>query len=203
MSTNQLPTLHYFNGRGRAEASRLLFSLAGVEFNDVRHPYPLPADSEIKGKATYKQLPFFVDGDFEVAQSLAIEHYIASKYNLAGDTLEDKAKVLSLSQAAIDIAMGIWSSDTEEKKLKFKNETLPMFLTAWVKILIDNGGQFFVGSKLSAADANVYYTLENLYAKNFKEVVDNFPELVKFKSTFEAIPSIATYLSKRPTDLLF
>ena len=29
-------TLHYFNGRGRAEISRLIFAHAGVAFNDNR-----------------------------------------------------------------------------------------------------------------------------------------------------------------------
>ena len=29
-------TLHYFNGRGRAEISRLIFAAAGVEFTDHR-----------------------------------------------------------------------------------------------------------------------------------------------------------------------
>jgi glutathione S-transferase len=29
-------TLHYFNGRGRAEISRLIFAAAGVSFNDHR-----------------------------------------------------------------------------------------------------------------------------------------------------------------------
>ena len=29
-------SLHYFNGRGRAEISRLIFAAAGVEFNDHR-----------------------------------------------------------------------------------------------------------------------------------------------------------------------
>ena len=29
-------TLHYFNGRGRAEISRLIFAAAGVEYTDHR-----------------------------------------------------------------------------------------------------------------------------------------------------------------------
>ena len=29
-------TLNYFNGRGRAEISRLIFAASGIEFNDNR-----------------------------------------------------------------------------------------------------------------------------------------------------------------------
>ncbi|EFA78503.1 hypothetical protein PPL_09155 [Heterostelium album PN500] len=202
MSSNQIPTLHYFNGRGRAETSRVLLTLANIEFNDVRNTLPF-ADDGIKQKATYKQLPYYIDGDFEVSQSLAIENYIANKYNLAGDNLTDKAKVLSISQASYDISIPIFTNDTEEKKELYKNETLPRFLAAWEKILVDNGGKYFVGTKLSAADVSAYTTLENLYAKNFKDIVDRFTTLTYFKSTFETIPSISNYLSKRPTDLIF
>lgn len=35
MSSNNY-TLNYFNGRGRAELSRLLFAAAGVSYNDNR-----------------------------------------------------------------------------------------------------------------------------------------------------------------------
>ncbi|EFA77169.1 putative glutathione S-transferase [Heterostelium album PN500] len=202
MISNQIPTLHYLNGRGRAEASRILLTLAGVEFNDVRHPYPLSPDG-IKEKTTYKQLPYFIDGDFEIAQSLAIEHYIASKYDLAGDNISDRARVLSIAQSTIDIISPLFSNNTDEKKALYKNETLPRFLSAWEKILVGNGGKYFVGSKLSAADASAYYTLENLYFKNYKEVIDQYPNLTQFKSMFESIPSISTYISNRPIDQSF
>ncbi|EFA79930.1 hypothetical protein PPL_06751 [Heterostelium album PN500] len=200
MITSQIPTLHYFNGRGRAETSRVLFVVAGVEFNDVKNPFD---NAEIKQRATYKQLPYLIDGDFEISQSIAIENYIANKYNLAGDSLVDRTRILSIAQASYDISIPIFTNDTDEKKALYKNETLPRFLSAWEKILTENGGKHFVGSKLSAADVSAYTTLENLYSKNYKEVVDKYPTLTNFKSTFEAIPSISDYLSKRPKDLFF
>ncbi|EFA77203.1 putative glutathione S-transferase [Heterostelium album PN500] len=201
--SNNIPTLHYFNGRGRGEATRLLLTLAGVEFNDIRHPLPFTDDNEIKQKATYKQLPYYVDGDFEIAQAQAIENYIASKYNLAGDNIFEKARVLSIASSVLDIRTPLFTNDTDEKKLKYKNETLPRFLSAWDKILVDNGGKYFVGSKLSAADVSAYCTLEMLYAFNYKNVVDRYPNLTLFKSKFESIPSISTYQSKRPANPLF
>ena len=37
MSSSTVYSLHYFNGRGRAEASRLIFTQAGQKFEDLRH----------------------------------------------------------------------------------------------------------------------------------------------------------------------
>ncbi|EFA77006.1 hypothetical protein PPL_09758 [Heterostelium album PN500] len=176
MSSNQIPTLHYFNGRGRAETSRVLLTLANVEFNDVRNTLPF-ADDGIKQKATYKQLPYYIDGDFEVSQSLAIENYIANKYNLAGDSLTDKAKVLSIQQASYDISIPIFTNDTDEKKELYKNETLPRFLAAWEKILLDNGGKYFVGTRLSAADRELNMSKK----KYFLMKGDDYEDEVEYK----------------------
>jgi hypothetical protein len=37
MSASTVYSLHYFNGRGRAEAIRLILTQAGQEFEDHRH----------------------------------------------------------------------------------------------------------------------------------------------------------------------
>ena len=39
MCSTYTPTLVYFNGKGRAEATRQMFALAGVKFEDKRYSF--------------------------------------------------------------------------------------------------------------------------------------------------------------------
>ncbi|EFA81167.1 putative glutathione S-transferase [Heterostelium album PN500] len=196
----KIPTLYYFNSRGRGEGTRLLLTLAGVKFNDVRYNSALTP--EIRSKTTYGTLPFYEDDDIQLAQSLAIESYLAGKFGLAGESPIERAKILSVSQAAIDFVLPIFHSDTDEKKNRFKNDTLPRLLNSYERLLIDNRnttneGKYIVGNKLSWADVSVFYVVDFLLFKGFGELVNQYPALNFAKSSFESIPVINDYLQQR------
>ena len=55
MSSSTVYSLHYFNGRGRAEATRLIFIQAGQKFEDVRHTHDEWA--KMKSKMPLGQMP--------------------------------------------------------------------------------------------------------------------------------------------------
>jgi glutathione S-transferase len=72
--------LNYFNARGRAELTRLIFAAAGVQYTDNRIA-DWPAS---KGDAPLGQVPYLeVDGT-KLVQSLSIARYVARELNLAG-----------------------------------------------------------------------------------------------------------------------
>jgi prostaglandin-H2 D-isomerase / glutathione transferase len=72
--------LNYFNGRGRAEITRLIFTAAGAEFTDNRIA-DWPAT---KGDAPLGQLPYLEIDGVKLPQSISIARYIAREFNLAG-----------------------------------------------------------------------------------------------------------------------
>ena len=77
-------TLNYFNGRGRAELTRLIFAAAGAKFTDKRIEFAdWPA---LKEKSPLGQMPYLEVDDHKLPQSIAIARFIAREHGLAGST---------------------------------------------------------------------------------------------------------------------
>jgi len=97
-------TLHYFNGRGRAEISRLIFAFAGIEYNDNRiEDWP-----KTKSETPIGQVPFLTldNGESDITQlpqSLAIARFLAREYNLVGRNNLDAAKADAIVDTCIDL----------------------------------------------------------------------------------------------------
>jgi len=93
------PELFYFDGTGRAQITRLIFTLGKHEFVDHRLSFPEhaknKADPSHPVSQKYGSMPVLKDGDFLLAQSLAIATY-AAEVALPG------YKDLTAKQHAID-----------------------------------------------------------------------------------------------------
>ena len=80
--------LYYFNARGRAEIIRMIFAVAGQEFDDIRVDF---ADwPSIKPQAPLGQVPFIEMIDdvtkqsTKMGQSITIARFLAKRFGLAG-----------------------------------------------------------------------------------------------------------------------
>ncbi len=83
----------YFDARGLGETCRLLFKAAGQEFEDYRYPL-LIKDGQVtrtewdadKSKYIYQKIPVLeIDGGkYKIAQSKAIERFLAHRFNMLG-----------------------------------------------------------------------------------------------------------------------
>jgi len=170
--------LTYFNGRGLAETSRLIFAAAGVDFEDNRYPltvldwatFKMERKEFDEDKASGKlwqsldKLPFLeVEGEF-ISQSKSIERFLASKFDMMGSTPLETAKIDSLCEWVRDFkdiyqkVRNASADEKEEAKSKFFGETLPERLIAFDKILA-------VTSSLSSEESVFNFTgSEQLYA---------------------------------------
>lgn len=98
MSATKAFKLIYFNFRGRAEISRLLFNLAGQKFEDKR--IELADWAGFKSTTPFGQMPILeiTDGNEKhvISQSVAIARYLANNFNMAGKNAIEKGKCLFL-----------------------------------------------------------------------------------------------------------
>ncbi|VDM81296.1 unnamed protein product [Strongylus vulgaris] len=110
--------LTYFDGRGLGECARQLFALADQKYEDIRVTHEtFPA---LKPKLPFGQLPLLDEDGKELAQSNAINRYLAKKFGFAGKTPFEEALVDSLadqySDYRIEIKPFVYTAYGFEKK---------------------------------------------------------------------------------------
>ena len=93
MTSSSTYKLIYFNVRALAETSRMLLKAAGQPFEDCRYPIefkdgqPVRPEWEAdKSKYIYEKIPVLeIDGGkYSIAQSKAIERFLARRFNMLG-----------------------------------------------------------------------------------------------------------------------
>mmetsp|Transcript_74770 Transcript_74770/g.177885 ORF Transcript_74770/g.177885 Transcript_74770/m.177885 type:complete len:230 (-) Transcript_74770:108-797(-) len=81
--------LHYFRGRGRAEAIRFALGLAGAEWEDVFVDTRTDMERLIQsGQLLFGQVPMLEADGRRIVQTGAILRYIARTWNLYGDEVK-------------------------------------------------------------------------------------------------------------------
>merc|ERR1712126_52995 len=193
--------LTYFNGVGRAETCRLILAYAGVRYTDQR----LTIDQfvGIKDKLPYGQLPVLkIEGE-SIAQSTAIARMLADKYGLSGRTNLEKAQADEIVDAINDIRDPFRKAirDKDEEKLnEIISETIPKTMAKLEARLVERGGQFFAGNKLSWADLHMFRFVDEVWLfKSDLKILDDVPHIKNLMDRIEAEPNIAKWLQSRPS----
>lgn len=210
------PKLVYFNGRGLAETTRLLFAVADVEYEDFRYPlkvidfsgYFFERDEFDVDKAAGKlarslhKLPYLeVDGQV-IPQSKAIERYVARRYGLLGLNEVEAAQIDAVCEYVKDFkadyqkVRALKGEEREEGMKKWFGETLPEKLG-----LLD----VIVPSLAEGSTPNLaHVTLYNFLAQFFDDVEGASKAMsgtTNIKSVVEAVgqhPGILAWLKTRP-----
>jgi glutathione S-transferase len=196
--------LYYFNGRGRAEVSRLIFAAAGQKFEDVRYEHSQWAAH--KSEMPLGQMPVLeVDGT-QLPQSFSIARFLAKQFQLAGKDNFEQAKVDAVADTIQDLSLLSGPNrreqdPTKKKELiqKFLDEDVPKHLPNLEVLakLYGNGGPFFVGNHLTWADLLFYEAAEYLLSLN-GDVLNKYAWLKQNREEVAKQPKIAEYLKNRP-----
>jgi len=157
--------LSYFNIRGLAEISRVLFAIGGQKYEDYRFPFNTAnfAHAEfdaVKSTFTFGTLPVLeVDGHV-IAQSKAINRFLAKRFGLYSNDEFEAAAIDSIIYQVEDVRQKWFEARNKgandgEKKVSletFFSKTLPSLAGLFENFLTKTGTGHFVGSKLTLAD---------------------------------------------------
>lgn len=203
--------LIYFDLKGRGEVSRLLFALGEQAFEDKRLTFQ--EWPEAKPTLPFGQAPVLEITEnsrtYAIAQSHAIERYLANKFHLMGRNEIERAQCDMIGEQVVDafnslilIYRASYSkSESEEKTKKDLEEAMrdkvPANLKLIEKILEANkqGNGFLVGDALTLGDLQLVMFYDWL-RESKSEVLGKVPLLKQHEEKIKAIPKVAEHLKK-------
>jgi len=212
------PTLIYFDGRGRGELARLLFTVAGQGFHDRRMKTVVGADgklvqeewmkSKASGRFPFLQMPVLEIDGVTIAQSRAIENLLARKFGLLGSNDVEATHAEAIVEQWRDVIYKHREEVKDEaKKAQWLAEGggLDHQLGLFEKQLERGKNGYFVGGNLSLADIATFNYLcapwwEGVYLGPFEPVltlVKRHPHLHRLIQKVGAHERIAPYIAKR------
>ncbi|XP_074093292.1 glutathione S-transferase-like isoform X2 [Macrotis lagotis] len=194
------PKLYYFNGRGRMESVRWLLAAADVEYEEELFETAEDFENFVKrGKLMYQQVPMVEMDGMYLVQSRAILKYIATKYNLYGKDLKEKALIDMYVEGMRDLndMIMLYPFSLPEEKQKNMDYILERaterFFPVYEKALKDHGKNYLIGNQLSWADVQLIEVI--LMVEELKPgILSAFPKLQEFKAKVSKLPGIQKFL---------
>ena len=175
--------LYYFNGRGRAEFTRLLLTVGGIKFEET-DLNTKEEFLELKPTLLFGQLPLLkLDGESFV-QSGAIARALARKFDLYGKTTADQNKVDCYFEGTRDFYtpfIPIGFTTRFDEVVEKSKPTIEKYLPIYDKLLLGGGEQdYLVGGSLTIADLGLLEVLLAIIDYHGKEVFEKYKGIEKF-----------------------
>ncbi|XP_006835777.1 PREDICTED: glutathione S-transferase A2-like [Chrysochloris asiatica] len=194
------PKLHYFNGRGRMESTRWLLAAAGVEFEEKFIETPEDLENlQHDGSLMFQQVPMVEIDGMKLVQTRAILNYIATKYNLYGKDIKERALIDMYIEGVADLSELILHlvicppGEKDAKLALIKERTTTRYFPAYEKVLKSHGQDYLVGNKLSRADIHLVELL--YYVEEIdSSLIANFPLLKALKARVSNLPTVKKFL---------
>ncbi|UJR28039.1 hypothetical protein I4U23_009296 [Adineta vaga] len=210
MSSSSTYKLIYFAGRGLAETSRMLLKAAGQEFEDYRYPITMKDGQYIraewdadKTKYTYEKIPVLeIDGGkYTIAQSKAIERFLARRFNMLGSNDIEAALIDAAGEQITDVKQAYNKAKTaggDNVKQFFENDLKKAF-TSFEKQADKKNSGYWMGSRLSLFDIQLYNLIHFFDdQQSVQKALEECPTLKAIHDKVEQTPEIKKWLSERP-----
>jgi glutathione S-transferase len=183
----------------------MILAQAGVEWEEkiyeLRDAPDFSHDPEwIKDKADglgldFPNLPYYIDGEIKLTQSMAICRFLARKHGLIAESdpatvRQDLAEYQILDLRTALVRLG-YQEYSDEAKAKYLNETLPRHLTLLSKFLGDH--EWLTGEKLNFVDFLLYDVLDwHLYLE--PDCLKDYNNLAALMKRVEELPKIKAWM---------
>ncbi|KAF8360360.1 hypothetical protein PRIPAC_87283, partial [Pristionchus pacificus] len=199
----------YFYIRGRGEPIRMLFNLAGVQFEDKR--IQLEEWPKLKSHTPFGSLPVLEFDNQKLGQSQAIMRYLATRFGLSGRTPVEEAQVDAFADCIVDftnainefhlVACGLLPGVKGEL---YEREFCPAkekLFAIMEKQLKKNGTGWLVGNSITSVDIQLACCLQSMIdesGKEKEEILKGFEEIGAHQRKVYSHPRIAPYIESRP-----
>ncbi|XP_015782785.1 glutathione S-transferase Mu 1 [Tetranychus urticae] len=144
----------------------------------------------------YPNLPYIVDGDIKISQTLAILRYLARKHDLGPRNELETIRSDIAEQGAFEMMCSLWSAWYVETNQEYENRR-PGLESYLVEKLVHtedvlDSNKFILGDRVTYVDFLLYSTLD--YIRLYKaSLLDSHENLRKFLDRIEALPKIKPY----------
>lgn len=197
--------LLYFPARGRAEQVRLMFTLAGIAYDEVP-----PADwGAMKADTPFGRLPVVTvrgeEGELELAESGAIMRHLARRSEMYGsgelqhamcDALADYVADERTKYISVAYAATLGTSEAEiEAYWKHLPQTLRDLERALARSTSADSG-WFIGESVTFADVTAFDYLDALETLRAGCLAEH-AGLTAFVARFRGLPKLETFLAER------
>lgn len=192
-------TLGYWNVQGVAHSIRLLLKVANADYKDRlydENEKQIWFDEKPNIGLDFPNLPYLIDGETKLTQSLAILRYLGRKFNLSPESEDEKVRCEVLEMTLTDWLMEvirIWALPKEESEEKKKTleESMQVKLPLLEKYLKD--GPYVLGEKLSYVDFLLYQYLD--YQRRYiPGLLASSPILAGLIKNIESLEQVKAYL---------
>ncbi|XP_050048276.2 glutathione S-transferase Mu 2-like [Dermacentor andersoni] len=198
------PVLGYWDTRGLAQPIRNLLVYKGVDFVDRRYKLgPAPGcghEEWLEEKFTlglrFPNLPYYIDEDVKLTQTLAILRYLGRKHGLAAKNDKELVELDVLEQQARDLVLILAYEAVPQPRyhegLKSYAENVKDMLEPWSRHLASR--KWALGDRLTYVDFVLYEGLD--WHREFKpEALPKYPPLVDYLRRFEELPNVKEHFA--------
>lgn len=196
-----MPILGYWNIRGNAQPIRLLMAYTKTKFVERTYNFGKQSDEDraewLKEKfqlgLDFPNLPYYIEGDLHLTQSLTILRFLAERHGLAGQTEEERVRIDIIEQQLRDYRNefidATLDANFEKARLAYL-AVLPDKLRALSAFL--ERRPYFAGNSISYVDFMAYEFVDQHFYL-YQELFAGLPNLKQFLRRLEQLPTIREF----------
>ncbi|XP_050048374.2 glutathione S-transferase Mu 1-like [Dermacentor andersoni] len=198
------PVLAYWNVRSLGQPIRNLLVYRGVEFEDKQYEFGPPPDYSQSAwrkekytlNFTFPNLPYYIDDDVRLTQSLAILRYLGRKHDLAARNELETAELDVIEQQARDLCLNLMNAATpkpeDEYGIYSYSKKLGEVLKPWDDFLASR--KWTMGERMTYVDFLLYEGLD--WHRQFKPcAMKGYMNILEYLKRFEQLPNIKDYFT--------